>query len=413
MNIESRDISVIVQGPIDWSNDEELFEATTLTCLRKIKSILPDSEIILSTWENEHITGLDYDKLVVSSLPEQQGVWPGFIPNNVNRQIVSTVNGLKHASRKYALKIRTDMILLGDKFLSFFQKRPNGLNIEDERRIFKDPIVTNNFSSRNSDVMSLILPDHPLLFQFSDHIQFGNTEDLIMLWDINLQKNDDGFYFFDHSHPNRWRLCELSLLAPEQYILTRAIKKKYPLEIKHYADTNTDLIKLSKYYLNSHFTIIPDQVFPVRFQKYHNEHHFSFEWMRLSHLDYLIKEMKIEHNSQGVKWLGFSNPETGFRWSNATYSEIKFEWRGESFSKGKFAICFDTFKRQNIIITLNGKEIFKNKLKAQNKSIVVDFEGLEKGSNTIGFKLPDAAVPGGNDSRKISVAIRNIRICSS
>jgi len=52
---------------------------------------------------------LNFDTLVLSHDPgatiRTQG---GLLPNNVNRQIVSTRNGLQKASGKYAVKIRTD-----------------------------------------------------------------------------------------------------------------------------------------------------------------------------------------------------------------------------------------------------------------------------------------------------------------
>lgn len=54
--IDTKDISVVVQGPID----EEL----TILCLNSVRKYLPDSEIILSTWKNSNIKNLDYDILV-------------------------------------------------------------------------------------------------------------------------------------------------------------------------------------------------------------------------------------------------------------------------------------------------------------------------------------------------------------
>lgn len=44
------------------------------------------------------------------------------------------------------------------------------------------------------------------------------------------------------------------------------------------------LVELSDYYLRTHFHFIPDRSFPVRFPKYHTDHHFGFEWMRLNSL---------------------------------------------------------------------------------------------------------------------------------
>ena len=51
--IDSKDISVIVQGPI---NKKE-----TPKCLKSIRKFLPEAEIILSTWQGTDISNLDYD----------------------------------------------------------------------------------------------------------------------------------------------------------------------------------------------------------------------------------------------------------------------------------------------------------------------------------------------------------------
>ena len=54
--IDFKDISIIVQGAIDI--------AETPKCLASIRKHLPEAEIILSTWNNEPVEGLDYDVLV-------------------------------------------------------------------------------------------------------------------------------------------------------------------------------------------------------------------------------------------------------------------------------------------------------------------------------------------------------------
>ena len=47
--INSKDISVVVQGAIDKEN--------TPKCLESIRKYLPDAEIILSTWEGSEVEG--------------------------------------------------------------------------------------------------------------------------------------------------------------------------------------------------------------------------------------------------------------------------------------------------------------------------------------------------------------------
>jgi hypothetical protein len=410
MNIQSKDISIVIQGPIDWSIDQNSLEPITLTCCRNIRSLLPNAEIILSTWKKELTKGLDYDKIIISEIPDQQGNWPSWIPNNVNRQIVSTISGLNSATRQYCLKIRTDMILMGTDFIKHFEERRSYKKNLGADSIFKNAVVTNNLSSRNSKSILKRLPDHPLPFHFSDHVQFGNICDLKTLWDIPLQNDDEANFFHDRSHPNKWRLHELSRLSPEQYILTSAIKKSRPLDIKDYADGRDEILKLSEYYLKSHFVILPDISFPVSFPKYHTIEHFRFEWMRISHLAFLQKEKRILFNSDDIKWKGFSNPENGFRWTDNFYSSMEFEWEGEDINNGLFEICFDTYKKQNVTLLFNGLKILEANFNSNNNISKVNISDMQNGTNTIEFILPDARIPDHGDTRRIAIALRQIII---
>ena len=84
--IDSKDISVIVQGSI---NKKE-----TVKCLKSIKKILPKAEIILSTWEESDVTNLDnlYNILLLNKDPGASYYYKTETEikyNNLNRQIVS------------------------------------------------------------------------------------------------------------------------------------------------------------------------------------------------------------------------------------------------------------------------------------------------------------------------------------
>lgn len=281
--INKSDISIIIQGPIDWSPDALSSEGTTLTATRNARELFPSAEIILSTWEGERVDGLVYDKIIFSKPPEAQGVWPTFTSSNVNRQIVCTSAGLNIASRKYCLKIRTDMIITGEQFLRVFEEKCSN-RVASNVAIFDQPVIANNFSSRNTSSILERIPDHPLPFHPSDHLQFGTRKDIKFLWDVEFQSDEDGYYFLDMAYPNRWRLNELSRFTPEQFIFISAIRKRFPVDIEDYADMRSAVIAQSEHYLDTHFVFIPDRDFPVRFAKYHTDHHFSFEWMRRSNL---------------------------------------------------------------------------------------------------------------------------------
>lgn len=285
MGISAKSISVVVQGPIDWSTDVLSLEGTTLTLLKNLRLLLPEAEIVLSTWEGQRIDSLDYDDLIISALPAAQGDWPGFVANNVNRQILSTCAGLEASSREYVLKLRTDIVLENLKFLEVFESACLDVDLSTTpKALFRSPIVTNNLSSRSTQSILDRIGDHPLPMHPSDHVQFGRKKDLLALWTVPLQTDEDAFFFLDFSHPNRWRLGELSRLAPEQHIFSSALAKVVSFRLENYADSRPEILALSEHYLNSHFIVIPDRLFSIRFAKYHTDHHFSFEWMRMNHL---------------------------------------------------------------------------------------------------------------------------------
>src|SRR5688572_23523406 len=101
----SKDFSVVVQGPVMGKPGEDYVKQKTLQCLDSIKATLPDAEVIISTWKGSDCSHLYFDKLVLNDDPgaiSYNDYELKHILNNTNRQIVSTCNGLKAASRKYA-----------------------------------------------------------------------------------------------------------------------------------------------------------------------------------------------------------------------------------------------------------------------------------------------------------------------
>ena len=190
MAILSSNISVIVQGPIHHQ------ESLTKRVLESVRTHLPNAELILSTWKGSDVSGLDCDVLLLNDDP-------GAIirNNNVNRQIVSTRNGLQKASRHYAMKLRTDTLLTGTGFLDVFDRCPER---REDFKVFQHKIVIPTLYTRNPFRVS-VYSRNTYFFHPSDIFQFGLTNDLILLWDIPLA-----------TFENR--------LFPEQYVWTSCLK---------------------------------------------------------------------------------------------------------------------------------------------------------------------------------------------
>ena len=61
--MNNADISVIVQGKIIGNGLDN--EITKRVC-ESIRRLMPEAQIILSTWEGENTDGIPYDKLVLN-----------------------------------------------------------------------------------------------------------------------------------------------------------------------------------------------------------------------------------------------------------------------------------------------------------------------------------------------------------
>jgi hypothetical protein len=238
MIISSEEISVVVQGPLD----KEL----TFECLSSIRKWLPGSEIILSSWQNSDTNELIYDKLVKSIDPK---AFPyksesKSKKNNVNRQIVSTIAGLREASRPYALKIRTDFILKGNSFLNYFYRFPK---YEKDFRIFGHKIINLCYFSRNPRSQPFSYPFHP-----SDIALFGMTDDLYNLFDIPLMQKSDSTYLRLNESGSKF-----NRFVPEQHIFINCLwKNGHNIDFLHQRDDCNEMIELTERYFASNFIFI-------------------------------------------------------------------------------------------------------------------------------------------------------------
>lgn len=195
--IDDREISVVVQGPL-WPERNE----GIVRCLESIRRHLPRAEIIVSTWHGEDSSAADGIAIIVESAD------PGCFwetpdrPYNLNRLQVSTVAGLRRASRRYALKFRADLALRDRRFLRLARPRPNSL--------FQRPVTLSNLYIRHPERF-------PLLFHVSDTAQFGLTADLLSYWEGPLHTPDDVLLVGSGRRALRSRV----LLVPEQAMTLR------------------------------------------------------------------------------------------------------------------------------------------------------------------------------------------------
>ena len=242
--IDSSDISVVVQGAIN--------DSLTPICLESIRKYLPKAEIILSTWKDSNINGLDFDILVENEDPGAVKLdIVNNVTNNQNRQLISTRNGINKATRPYILKLRTDFEIKSTKFIEYFNK----FNVRNnEYNIFRHRIIVSSVFSREFSCYN----HRPVLFHPSDFFLFGLAEDIADYYkDIRLA-TDEELGNWQFLYPDRIPYPEAKYrYAPEQFFLLSYVKQFFPnIKFEDWTDWNEENIKFSNSILYNNFIFL-------------------------------------------------------------------------------------------------------------------------------------------------------------
>ena len=271
--IPSKDISVIVQGAINQYTKQSLLS---------IRKFLPDAEIILSTWEDNDVEGLEYDALILNKDPGATIFTESGKVQNQNRQIVSTVNGLLKATRKYSLKLRSDCALLGTNFLNYFGKYKHR---NSKCKILKERVLVNNWHTRRPK------QPQPFLFHVSDFFMFGLTEDLLNIWDIPLAKEPEhSLYFktFKPINPKYYIDGDYTRFPAEMFLWINFLRKNnIEIQMQDWTDCESaKMIELSELSITNNLCVLDyKKQFDIICAKYPRPHypkvsnyHFS-DWI--------------------------------------------------------------------------------------------------------------------------------------
>ena len=171
-NIDSEDISIVVQGPvIGKESDPPSFQLTKI-CVESLRQLFPKSEIILSTWSEISQHWIKYDKLIINEEPpeiERITTTRKDVNYNGNRLICTTANGIRASTRDYVLKVRSDIMFTSSVFLESFTSyiaRDSSFQVSEHRIIIPELLTSVN------------------LFSINDWVSFGTRHDMLKLWDI-------------------------------------------------------------------------------------------------------------------------------------------------------------------------------------------------------------------------------------
>jgi len=273
--VNESDITFVVQGNV--------LDTTTETVLL-INKLFPESCIILSTSKGQDLTNIIVDKII-----ESKDVGPTVIKYNkhsnphtvnVNRQITSSINGLKAVKTKFSVKIRSDNKLTSRAMMNYF-------GVFDHHRdhaysLFENRIVTSNYFAKEY-TQGLKIP-----FFISDFFQFGLTKDLVDLWDITLF--DD--YIFNNEFLGKLQHENLPYRQHhvEQKLWLKFINKHRKVSLKNkFGDS--DLVKLSYKLMLNNIVIVDGKLLGLSVPKRLEQHDgFPYDNFTHSRWHYLYKK---------------------------------------------------------------------------------------------------------------------------
>jgi hypothetical protein len=258
--ITSAQISVVVQGPVMGKPFDPPEKQITREVLQSIRRHLPQAEIILSTWTGSDVAGLDFDLLVENQDPGAIPFFPGQPQvNNGNRLIFSTKEGLKKASRPYALKLRSDLSLDGDGFLDYFSRFPAR---SSEWKIARERVLACTLYAR--DVRYVKMPFHP-----RDWFFFGLKEDVLEIWDVALMPEPENTRWFE-AHPKPPQLQRHKALLRyhiEQYLWLNYLHRHAPVACEHFADVSGDNIRLTELTFSNNLILLEPEQLCISFHR--------------------------------------------------------------------------------------------------------------------------------------------------
>jgi hypothetical protein len=238
-----QDVSFVLQGPVDRTG-----RGSTARACAAIRAHFPGAEIVISTWAGTDASGLDCDLVVESADPGAVG--PNTYNPNTNRQIVSSLAGVRAATRPLVAKVRSDMLFTSDSLLSHWRRWEER---SDELRLFEHRVLIPNTFTRRPSYLSPY-PLHP-----SDWSYFGTRADLELLLDVphmrlkESQKDRTPEGLLNLWHPGR----NLPTYTPEQWIWAHALRKADPsVRLRHVFDLTPETLRMTELSFANNFAVL-------------------------------------------------------------------------------------------------------------------------------------------------------------
>lgn len=251
-------ITVVVQGPVMTQTSRLAPQGITHQVLKQLRLHLPGSRIVLSTWADSPVEGLDADEIVLSKDPGTTRFYPPDAKpanpfNNGNRLIVSTQQGLACVKTPYVLKIRSDLALHGNRFLRFMDRYQA---YDPKWKVLKQRILAYPIYSLKYEMQGDQVGYRP--FHISDWAYFGLTEDVQLLFACDLMPEPETSQWFathPRIHPTLWpeRWWRYS---PEQYLTSDLARRTCGVVLKDGDQNDRAIREQSERFIGNNFCVL-------------------------------------------------------------------------------------------------------------------------------------------------------------
>lgn len=169
------DTAIVIQGPIQYLDNY------TITTAQLYREWYPRAPIVISTWKNEATKDFLEECRKLNVVVLENDYPPHYVGYTTNLQLESSFQGVNYVKQnnlaKYTLKCRTDQRINRTDFIIYFKNLlkafpPNGEKLK-QRLLFFGACKWSPFT-------------------VCDFLYFGMTDDVIKLFDIPKQTEEDG-----------------------------------------------------------------------------------------------------------------------------------------------------------------------------------------------------------------------------
>lgn len=283
-------VSFVFQGSYLYNRSYEC----VINNIVRVRKVYPKSQIILSTWSIDNIN----DEIILNAANEIDVIVifnpdPGSLiyrdgkhqwKTNINRMLLSSLNGIRRADRYYVVKLRTDSFLYNNNLKKILSKKyliDKRFERDNEFSIFDERIINCNLFARNSRSYK------PYLFHPGDIMLLGKKEDLSKLFSAPLAEENIFNPIFDFS------IFSLMKYVPEQYFWVYCINKKNQGNVflgNGYSNKYSRVLS-EKYYINNFIPFDCNQL-GFTWDKYNSKYnnkgkgtiYYFYDWLKLNRI---------------------------------------------------------------------------------------------------------------------------------